>query len=293
MPRGINSIQLLFIESTFALAILFVFSFFISESNSFIIPTKKQHNDGQPKFSGGISKIKRIVYTRKPVLQLAKGIANTAGTLFLFNSLKSLPLVVGSALSLSSIIFSVIGAAVFFAEKPKKEVWLATSLSLVGIMCLSHAFEFSWALLYPIAASLCFSVGTLVSKELALFDSLLTSLFWILFLQIIFTAPFIYFSSPFFSSIDTFMLFITSVCIYAAFICGLQAEGFSALAITAPFKTIRVLFAALFGFIFFEEQISSKVFIGILCIVASYIFAYKNTHKTKSYFVRKLLENKK
>ncbi|MDR3285379.1 MAG: DMT family transporter [Holosporales bacterium] len=263
LPKNISSIQSLFIESAFAF--LFLFLFFLKD-------------------------IKSIVLTKKPILQILKSCCNITGTYFLFEGIRSLPLVIYSVLSLFSIFFAAIGAFLFFLEKPSKSIIFSIFLSIFGVVFITKfkIQNFSISLLFPIISAFFFSLGTLLSKKIAIFDSLRTSLFWCFLLQIIFLAiPVNSVWQP--VNFDTlFKLSITSLSILVAMALAIQAESFSAIAFCAPFKTLRVLFSALLGLLFFNEVIQLHTLIGIFCIIISYIFVCKSSKEIISYYVRKM-----
>lgn len=261
LPK-IPSIEILFIESIFAFLILILFT---------------------------LKDLKKIVKTRAPRLQLLKAIANLIGTFLMFESLKNLNLAVSSVLSLSSIFFGVVGSFFVFSEKPKIGIIFSIFLTCFGVFFISdlNVGHLSYKFLYPISAAFFFSLSTMFSKEIALFDSLKTSLFFTFLFQIIFT---FYPAYKIWESVnfnDAVFIFATAAIILLSLALSLQSDTFSALAFSAPFKCIRVVFAAMFGYMFFDENISLLSFIGIVLIIFSYLLLCKNNKEITSYYIQK------
>jgi drug/metabolite transporter (DMT)-like permease len=265
-PKKIPSMQILFVESAFAI-------FFICAFN--------------------IKSLKNMVKTEKLSLQIFKAICNTLGTICLFEGLKRFSLVVNSTLSLFSTFFSVLGAYIFFSETMNRSIAAALFFYFTGVIFLSK-FDSQISpmfLFFPIVAAFLFSVSSLISKKIALFDSLKTSLFWVFFLQTLFTVGPSIIVWQYINLLNVFYIFIIAVSVFLALALALQAENFSALAFSAPFKSIRVLFSALIGMFFFGEKVSFILLVGIFCIIFSYIFLCKNCRKTTPYCVMKIGEN--
>jgi drug/metabolite transporter (DMT)-like permease len=261
-PQNVTSVQLLFMQSVFALLMI---SF--ARRKSF----------------------KSLIKVKRFDLQLIHVCCSTTGTLLLFESLKRLPLMIGSVLSLSSIFFSVMGSFLFFSEKPTRRVVIAIMLSCAGLLWMSGANfgQFSWTLLLPMAASFFISCGVLMTKEIAIHDSLSTALFYTFLLQTTFLSIPGFLVWQGISLGQVFILGITAMCIFAGKACALQADSFSAVAFTAPFKTIKVVFSALIGLVFFKETISLRSFLSSCCIIVSYLLAYKDRGKVSSYYIKK------
>lgn len=262
MPKNINSIEILFIESFFGLIILSIV------------------------FAGNLNE---IIRTKKPFLQLLKSIANILGTVCLFQALKYLPLGLSSTLSLSSTIFGIIGSLILFSEKPNLGIIISVILSLVGFGFISGVVvkEYSFSLLYPLVAAFFFSISTLISKEIALFDSLKTSLFCLFLYQTILTAFPAYLVFEPISFTIFVNIFLISCILLLSIPLTLQSESFAALAFLAPFKSLRVFCSSLFGFVLFQEKLPSKVFWGVICIIFSYVLIMRNNSQISSYYIKK------
>jgi drug/metabolite transporter (DMT)-like permease len=261
-PKTFPSLQLIFIESLFGLSF-------------FILFFRK--------------KTLELFKTRAFFLQFVKALTNICGTFFLFEGLRHLPLAISSLLSLSSIFFGILGAFLFFSEKPAPLLLFSLFLSLSGFSFLFHGSGgiFSWSSLYPIGAAACFSLSTLVSKKIALSDSLATSLLYIFSLQSVVTAlPCFWSWQP--MAIGHFeALAFTALVLALSVPLTLQAESFASIAFLMPFKPLRIVWALLLGWAFHQETLHIYDLCGGACVIASSSLALMNSSRTPSFYFRR------
>lgn len=262
LPKSLHSIQILWIESS----LIFVFLCLFFNRTLFT-----------------------IIVTQKFWLQIAKAACNITGTFCLFEALKRLPLAISSTLSLSSILFSVIGSFLFFSEKLNMAIFIGILFAINGFILISGCewSHFSMALCFPIIAAFFFSLSTLISKEIALFDSLKTSVFWLFFIQTIFTAIPSYIVWTPITYAEISRIAVTATILLLSIPLTLQSESFSAIAFLAPFKCTRILFSSFFGWLFFHETLSKYSWLGISLIVLSHIILWKNHGRIASYYIHK------
>lgn len=260
MPRGYHSFQLLFIEYIFCWG---MFCLLFARS------------------------LKEIVRTRKPHLQCLRVVCNILGTFFLFEALKRLPLAINSALSLFSIVLSVLGSSLIFREKPNRMIIIGLAFALVGFLCLSRFHcSFSNALYLPILAAMAFSTASLTAKKLALFDSLHTLVFWQFTLQVILCGILCVFVWKPVSAELIWRMGGTALIIFTSIPLTLQAESFAAMAFLAPFKCLRILFSTVFGWLFFSEKLAPYDWIGIACILLAHLVLVRQRNNITSYYIR-------
>lgn len=228
-----------------------------------------------------------IIKTQKPFLQSAKAISNIIGTYFLFKGLQSLPLAINSVLSLSSTFFGVIGAFLFFMEKPSLNIIFSLILSVFGFILISGFLWNKWTLflLYPLISALCFSISTLISKRIALFDSVKTSLLWLFLLESIITVIPCALTWSHLLVRDYIRVLCLALLILASIPLTLKAESFASIAFLAPFKCTRVLCSAFFGWLFFSETLSPSMWLGVIAILFSYFILLRNSHRVPSYYI--------
>lgn len=260
LPRSIGSLQLLFLESVFAL--FFLCGFFCVRCQ----------------FS--------LMRSRVPGLQCAAALCNVVGTWFLFEALKRLPLAISSALSLVSLTITVLGSCVLFGEKPSRGIVRGLVFTAFGIVGLTYSLvQPAGAVFFPVAAACCFACASLVAKRIAVSDPLLTSVWWRFVWQVAFTAlPTLFYWRPIsFSSYAA--VGATGLVVLISIPLTLQAESFAAMAFLAPFKCLRILCAAVWGSVFFGETLTLAELGGMACMVAAYYLLFKNRGSMRSYFL--------
>lgn len=213
-----------------------------------------------------------VIRTQNLGLQATKAFFGAIGNFFWIMALQRLLLSDASALSLTSALFTTIGAHLFLREKINIHVFMALILGFSGVLFIMQPSQIiDLNMLLPLASALCFSVSSLLTKRLTIHDSEVTTLFYLLLFMGLFSAI------PAFSTwhpLKTdhmlflggagFSYFLTQWALIKAY--TIAAAGF-----IAPFKFARFPLAALFGFLIFGEIPTLQTQIGAAIILISYV----------------------
>ncbi len=121
----------------------------------------------------------RLVTTRRPGLQVVRGLAMGLSTLFFFASLTSMPLAEASALVAVAPILTVALAVRLLRESPPPGTWLALGLSFTGVLLIIRPgfAVFTPAAMLALACAVCGSVYQLLTRKLAHADAGMATLF--------------------------------------------------------------------------------------------------------------------
>jgi drug/metabolite transporter (DMT)-like permease len=122
---------------------------------------------------------KRLVATRRPGLQLARGIGLGLSTLFFVTGLSLMPLAEASAITLVAPILLTVLAVRVLREKAPSGTWWALAVSFCGVLLIVRpgGQVFSWAALFPLATAVSFAGYQILTRKLAGVDDGLATLF--------------------------------------------------------------------------------------------------------------------
>lgn len=121
----------------------------------------------------------RLVRTRRPRLQLLRGLFLGTSSIFFFSSLSLMPLAEASSITMTAPIILSALAVAFLKEKPPRGTWLALGISMAGVLLIIRpgTAVFNWAMLMPLVTAFCFAGYQYCTRLLADSDEGITTLF--------------------------------------------------------------------------------------------------------------------
>jgi drug/metabolite transporter (DMT)-like permease len=121
-----------------------------------------------------------LLRTRRPALQLVRGVALAASTLFFFSALALMPMAEAAAITFLSPLLLVALSAWLLKERVRRSAWLAVAAGFVGVLIIIRPGGeiFTPAALLPILTAGCFASYQLLTRKLAGIDSTMTTLFY-------------------------------------------------------------------------------------------------------------------
>ena len=117
--------------------------------------------------------------TRRPALQLARGLVLTAATLVFFKSLSLMPLAEASAIAFLSPVMVTVLAVALLGERATAATWIALALGFLGTLLIIRPGYgvFSWNALWPLGTAVCFASYQIITRMLAGIDRPVSTLF--------------------------------------------------------------------------------------------------------------------
>lgn len=122
---------------------------------------------------------RRLIRTRRPRLQLARGIALCASSILFISALPHMRLADASAVTFVTPMLVTLGAVFVFGQKAPPGTWVALVASFIGVLMVIQpgGSTFTWWALLPLATALCAAAYQLMTSRVAGVDSGTTSLF--------------------------------------------------------------------------------------------------------------------
>jgi drug/metabolite transporter (DMT)-like permease len=226
----------------------------------------------------GISGVK----TKRPGLHLIRGLIGGIVLLMMFYSVANLPLADVTALSFTKPLFLIPLAVLFLGEKIRMRRTIATAVGFLGvIVMLRPGGEVDPIAFLALTAAALIAVITIFIKVLSKHDSPNTLVFWssgILSLVVLGPALW-YWQTP---SMEVFLMMV-GLATVGTIGQSMLIRGYAAGEATAvtPFDYSRLIYAGVFGFIFFSEVPDIWTIAGALIIVASSIYIARREAKVK------------
>jgi drug/metabolite transporter (DMT)-like permease len=120
-----------------------------------------------------------LLRTRRPGLQLARGVTLAASTLFFFSALALMPMAEAAAITFLSPLLLIALSAWLLKERVRRSAWLAVIAGFLGVLMIIRPGGdiFTPAALLPILTAVCFASYQLLTRKLAGIDSSMATLF--------------------------------------------------------------------------------------------------------------------
>lgn len=122
---------------------------------------------------------RRLVATRRPGVQIVRGMALGIASLFFVSSLPWMRLADASAVSFVTPVLVTLGAVYVFGQRPPSGTWIALAASFIGVLLVIQpgTSTFTWAAILPLCTAVFAAVYQLLTSRLAGVDDGTTSLF--------------------------------------------------------------------------------------------------------------------
>jgi len=239
--------------------------------------------------------------SHKPLLMLARGLLGFCSYLCYYLAVAAMPLAEVVAITFTMPLFVTAMSALFLGEKVGLRRWSAVVIGFLGVLTiLSPTGEFnSLAVVFAFCAALTYASQTVLTRFLGSHDHPLTISFNALLIftiasgvlsllmyggviSITSTHPSLAFLGRDWIMLETLdLLLVVAIGIIAAigFYCLSRAYCISEASAIAPFEFTYIIWAILFGFLFWNEVPGITTIFGVLVLVSSSLYVWHREHK--------------
>ena len=227
----------------------------------------------------------RIIKTNAPTLQLSRSLL-LAITTGIFNAgVRMVPLATATTIMFLTPILVTALSVILLKEHAGPRRWIGVGIGFLGALIVVQPWKsetdmfFLGAILLLVAALLNANYQ-IITRKVRLYDRPMTSLFYTAMVGAVVTS----FIVPFFwkwpSAGDWLLLFGTGLAGGVGHLCLIQAFRNAPASVVAPFSYSSLLWATLFGWLFFAEWPASSTWFGAALIIGSglYIFHRESQH---------------
>lgn len=210
-----------------------------------------------------------------------RAFTNFIAVSFFYFSIYFTTLVKANLLNMTYPVFIAFLAPILLNEKTAKSMWAAVGLCFFGILMVLGFEVDSWAIgdLYGLVCGALASVSIMSLRAARIQDDSNTILFYVMLFGAIGLAPFIEIPENLgYEAIGVFILCSFGGLLGQIFLT--YSYGYVTAITGAVTGTVRVLFSAVFGVLFFSESISLSLVIGAGMIVLSIYWIQKAGKKS-------------
>ena len=216
--------------------------------------------------------------TKRPILHFKRCFAGLIAIVAIFIALRKLPLATVVSVTFAAPIFTTILSIFFLKEKVGLYRWMAVIVGFVGIIIISEPGYSSLNIyyIYPIIFCLGLSYVAIAIRQLSSTEPVwLIGLFFsisifILSIFSIFTEGWILPSLK-----DLFLLSMVGILGGLANLWLTQSYKFSEVSLVTPVKYLALVFAIIFGYLFWGEIPTIKTLIGSALVIFSSIIIFR------------------
>jgi drug/metabolite transporter (DMT)-like permease len=212
--------------------------------------------------------------TRRPGLQVMRGVALLASSLFFISGLRFLPIAEASATGFVSPLFVTALSIVFLGERVGVRRWLATAVGLIGVLIILRpgTAAFHPAAFFPIVSALAWACTLIMTRmmsgrELAITTMTYSSIAGVCILSVL--VPFVWVAPSWHDVL--FGIFIGVASTAGQWIVVL-AFRYADASVLAPFSYTQLLWVSILGFVIFGEVPDIWTVTGAVFIVASGLY---------------------
>ena len=223
---------------------------------------------------------KEVLTTHVFHLHLLRAILGVSAMYCFFYALANLQLADGMLLKMTAPLFMPLIAAVWLLEKLGTKIWLAVGLGFVGVaLVIQPEGEFNWIALVGLAGGM-FAAGAKVTvRRLGQTESTIRIVFYFsLVVMLIAMIPLAWaWQTP--TAQEWGLLFLMGL--FGTLGQLLLTRGYSVAAASqvAPFTYFSVVFAALYGYLFWDETLDFGFIAGAMLIAVAGIVALRSNSK--------------
>jgi drug/metabolite transporter (DMT)-like permease len=227
-----------------------------------------------------------IVKTKAPGLQMSRSIL-LAITTGVFNAgVRLVPLATATTIMFLTPILVTALSVVLLKEQVRLRRWVGVGIGFLGALIVVQPWQretemFFLGTLLLLVAALLNANYQIITRKVRLYDEPMTSLFYTAMAGAVVTTVIVpwYWQWPHHPR-DWLLLVSTGLAGGIGHLCLIQAFRHASAAVVAPFQYFSLVWAALFGWLFFSEWPDLSTWLGAALIISSglYIFHRESQH---------------
>jgi len=224
-----------------------------------------------------------LVRTRRPGLQVIRGLVLAASSMFFFSALARLPIAEASAITFVSPLLLTAMSVLFLRERVRASAWIAVLVGFVGVLIIVRpgGAIFQPAALLALATAACFATYQLMTRKLAGIDSTIATLFIGAVVGTIVLSLVV----PFFwklpvSAWHALLFVIMGMLGAGGHFVLIRAFEYAPASVLAPFVYAQLVVVLILGYLVFGAFPDGPSLAGMAIIVASGVWI--GTHQTRA-----------
>lgn len=212
-----------------------------------------------------------LVRTRRPLLQLARGMSLVGVTLLFYAGLRHIPLGEATAVIFLAPLVVVVLSVLWLKETVSRGVWLAVGGGLLGVLLIVRpgGALFTPASLLPLGAAFCFGLYQLLTRRLSATDAPATSNFLTALVGTLGAGLLLPWTWQMPAPMDVLLMAALGGLAMTGHMLLTHAYRFASAASLAPFTYGQILIATLIGALVFDHLPDAWAVLGMAVIILS------------------------
>ena len=215
--------------------------------------------------------------TNRGFLHFKRCLSGLVAIVSIFIALRNLPLATVVSITFAAPIFTTIMSIIFLSEKVGLYRWLAVMVGFVGIIIITEPGfnSLNFYYIYPIIFCLGLSYVAITIRQLSTTEPVwLIGLYFSISIMV--TSLFTLLQGWIFPSLKDFLLLsMVGILGGLANLWLTQSYKFSEVSLVTPLKYLALLFAIIFGYIFWNEIPTFKTLIGASLVIISSVIIFR------------------
>ncbi|MBU6499375.1 MAG: DMT family transporter [Rhodospirillales bacterium] len=225
---------------------------------------------------GGVGRGQMLarLHVRGPALQILRGLCLVGSALLFILGLRYLPLADASSVGFLSPMLITMLSGPLLGETIGPRRWVATGVGFIGVLVIARpgTGAFQPAALVVMSSSLCWALGSVLTRRMTRGDEALATLVWTSVSGLVVLSlalPFVYVAPG--MGLLLFAILLGAVSSAGQYLM-LHAYRAAPASLLAPFTYIQLIYATTFGYLFFDTLPDAWTFAGAGIIIASGIY---------------------
>jgi drug/metabolite transporter (DMT)-like permease len=222
--------------------------------------------------------------TRRPVLQVMRGVLLYASTLIFIVAVSHIPLATATAIGFVSPLFLTALSIPFLGEKVGPRRWAAIAVGFLGVLIVIRPgfAEFRPALLLPVLMAGFYAAYQVATRMVRGADRPITSLFYATLAGTVLGSlpvPFVWLTP---TLPDGLLMVAMGVGGSLSHLCLIRAFSLAPATTLAPFTYVQLLWVSIFGYFLFGDIPDLPTLLGAAVIAASGLYVFHRERRLKS-----------
>ena len=212
--------------------------------------------------------------TQHAKVHLLRGALNVLSACCFYTGLTLLPLAQATAMAFAAPLFVVALSRPLLKERVQASRWLAAAVGFLGVLIVVQpgSVDFQAGALLPLGTALGYALMMITARLIGPAESMLTTMLYIVVAQVVASAalqPW-FWVTPAVGHLPAF----AGIALFSTLGLTLLTQGFriGPASLVAPFDYFGLLWAVLFGWLFWRELPSPHTYAGAAIIIGSGVF---------------------
>jgi drug/metabolite transporter (DMT)-like permease len=229
--------------------------------------------------------IRSVVSVERPWLHLVRVTFSTVETFLFYWAVSVLPLADAMTYYLAGPIYVTVLAAILLKERVGWRRWTAVGVGFLGVVIALQptAEAFGWYALIAFAGSLVYAIFMVITRSVRGTPDLTMATWQFVAALIagIISVPVHW--VPFTEPVDAFLIGLLGVVALVAILCVNRSLKLAPASIVVPYQNTLIVWAILFGYIFFHDTPGIHLIVGAAIIIAACLYIFFREQKVANH----------